>query len=272
MVPNFSSADTESSFGRLKSVQCTLLVAGCQSAGPSECWWKEADLVGEKTTLEKQAKVCRWKAVTANVLTFQPAVEKDAAGFFASADLSSRNVLLTWKSTLQVYRKDPAPHVRSAGTLWCQLLRTEATVALKLARFQTETYHHPAVRLEVVVHLFEVHCQLDSIVLHAPPAGQTSETKNQASLWWEHTHWQRTESGGGCQWSKSASSGGDLALVSPSKKKSSNKTWKSRQGTKHRIDFLCIAEAVQPQVHSCAPTDALLFGSGHFQDHRAQLW
>ena len=26
----------------------------------------------------------RWKVVTANVLTFQPAVEKEAAGFFAS--------------------------------------------------------------------------------------------------------------------------------------------------------------------------------------------
>ena len=25
----------------------------------------------------------------------------------------------------------------------------------------------------------------------------------------------------------------------------------------------------QPHVHSCAPTDAMMFGSGHFQDHRA---
>ena len=30
-----------------------------------------------------------------------------------------------------------------------------------------------------------------------------------------------------------------------------------------------IAEAVQPRIHSRAPTDAFLFGSGHFQDHRA---
>ena len=33
--------------------------------------------------------------------------------------------------------------------------------------------------------------------------------------------------------------------------------------------ILGIAEAVQPHVHSCAPTDAMMFGSGHFQDHRA---
>ena len=46
-------------------------------------------------------------------------------------------------------------------------------------------------------------------------------------------------------------------------------TWRSTQGNKHRIDFLGIAEAVQPHVHSCAPTDAMMFGSGHFQDHRA---
>ena len=95
-----------------KSAQCSLLVAGCQSAGPSECWWKEA---------EKQAKVYRWKAVTANVLTFQPAAP-------VAADLRSRSVLLTWKSTLQAYRKvgrDPAPHVRSVSAFWCRLLRTE---------------------------------------------------------------------------------------------------------------------------------------------------
>ena len=30
--------------------------------------------------------------------------------------------------------------------------------------------------------------------------------------------------------------------------------WRSTQGTKHRIDFCGIAEAVQPFVHSCAPT------------------
>ena len=46
-------------------------------------------------------------------------------------------------------------------------------------------------------------------------------------------------------------------------------TWRSTQGNKHRIDFLGIAEAVQPHVHSCAPTDVMMFGSGHFQDHRA---
>ena len=46
-------------------------------------------------------------------------------------------------------------------------------------------------------------------------------------------------------------------------------TWTSTQGNKHRIDFLGIAEAVQPHVHSCAPTNAMMFGSGHFQDHRA---
>ena len=38
-----------------------------------------------------------------------------------------------------------------------------------------------------VVRLSERHCQLDLIVLHAPTAGQTSESKNQASLWLEHT-------------------------------------------------------------------------------------
>ena len=36
------------------------------------------------TTCHKQAKVCTWKVVTANVLTFQPAVEQSATGFFAS--------------------------------------------------------------------------------------------------------------------------------------------------------------------------------------------
>ena len=46
-------------------------------------------------------------------------------------------------------------------------------------------------------------------------------------------------------------------------------TWRYTQGNKHRIDFVGIAEAVQPHVHSCAPTDAMMFGSGHFQDHRA---
>ena len=44
---NCSSADTESPFGSRKSAQCTLLVAGCQSAGPPERWWKDADSVGE---------------------------------------------------------------------------------------------------------------------------------------------------------------------------------------------------------------------------------
>ena len=42
-----------------------------------------------------------------------------------------------------------------------------------------------------------------------------------------------------------------------------------RKGNKHRIDFLGIAEAVQPHVHSCAPKGVMMFGSGHFQDHRA---
>ena len=37
----------------------------------------------------------------------------------------------------------------------------------------------------LVVRLSDKHCQLDLIVLHALPAGQTSETKNQASLWWD---------------------------------------------------------------------------------------
>ena len=46
-------------------------------------------------------------------------------------------------------------------------------------------------------------------------------------------------------------------------------TWRSTQGNKHRIDFLGIAEAVQPHVHFCAPTDVMMFGSGHFQEHRA---
>ena len=39
----------------------------------------------------------------------------------------------------------------------------------------------------LVVRLSERQCQLDLIVLHAPTSGQTSETKNQASLWWENT-------------------------------------------------------------------------------------
>ena len=49
-------------------------------------------------------------------------------------------------------------------------------------------------------------------------------------------------------------------------------TWKSTQENKHRIDFLGIADTVQPQVHTCAPTVALLLGSGHFQDHRRRCW
>ena len=68
------------------------------------------------------------------------------------------------------------------------------------------------------------------------------------------------------------SSGGGTTLVTPPQTKIQQQddwTWRSTQGNKHRIDFLGIAEAVQPHVHSCAPTDAMMFGSGHFQDHRA---
>ena len=38
-----------------------------------------------------------------------------------------------------------------------------------------------------MVRLSERQCQLDLVVLHAPPSSQTSETKHQASLWWENT-------------------------------------------------------------------------------------
>ena len=85
-----------------------------------------------ETTLEKKAEVSRWNAVTANVLTFQFAVEKVAAGFFRQWP---QNGVQIWKSTLQANRKvgrDPAPDVRSVGILWCQLLRTEATVSQRL--------------------------------------------------------------------------------------------------------------------------------------------
>ena len=48
-------------------------------------------------------------------------------------------------------------------------------------------------------------------------------------------------------------------------------TCNSTQGAKHRIDFVGIAEAAQPQVHSCAPTYSFLLGSEHFQDHFAVM-
>ena len=85
------------------------------------------------------------------------------------------------------------------------------------------------------------------------------------------TDWQRAESGGGCQWSRSASSCGDLALVAPTNKNTTTKRLDLEvyAGNQTSLDLLGIAEAVQPQIHSCAPTDAFLFGSGHFQDHRA---
>ena len=51
-------------------------------------------------------------------------------------------------------------------------------------------------------------------------------------------------------------------------------TWRSAQGNKHRFDFLGVAEAVQPHVHSCAPTDAMMFGSGkeNKNDDMHQAW
>ena len=101
----------------------------------------------------------------------------------------------------------------------------------------------------LVVRLSEKHCQLGLIVLYALPVGQTSEAQEPGfrvvgthapgvaccefdalfnlvcgfewQNWFQHvqTDWQRAESGGGCQWSRSVSSGGDLALVAPTNKK-----------------------------------------------------
>ena len=153
----------------------------------------------------------------------------------------------------------------------------------------------------LVVRLSEKHCQLDLIVLHAPTAGQTSESKNQASLWWEHTLQEllvlnllpfsllcvdangrvgsiTCRQIGSAQGQVEDVNGAGLRLLVESLhislpqtkiQQHNDWTWKSTQGTKHRIDFWGIADTVQPQVHSCAPTDALLLGSWHFQDHRA---
>ena len=83
--------------------------------------------------------------------------------------------------------------------------------------------------------------------------------------------WKRSESDGGCEWIWSSSFGGDPTLGSAANKiqQQDDWTWRSTQGNKHRIDFLGIAQAVQRHVHSCAPTDVMMFGCGHFQDHRA---
>ena len=130
-------------------------------------------------------------------------------------------------------------------------------------------------------------------VLHAPPSGQTSETKHQASLWWENTLQELIAlellpfsilcvdvNGriGNAQCRLEDVNGLGLRLLVealhlsfPQTKiqQQDDWTWRSTQGNKHRIDFLGIAEAVQPHVHSCAPTDAMMSGSGLFQDHRA---
>ena len=66
------------------SVPCWLQVASLpdpQNAGGRRQNRSEKT---NKTTMEKHAEVCRWKVVTASVLTFQPAVEKVAAGYRAS--------------------------------------------------------------------------------------------------------------------------------------------------------------------------------------------
>ena len=78
-------------------------------------------------------KACRWKAVAANVLTFQPVV--DAAGFFDSGrrlEFEKRiaDLKVDFAGMQEGWQRSSA--TRQVGTLWCQLLRTEATVALKL--------------------------------------------------------------------------------------------------------------------------------------------
>ena len=141
-----------------------------------------------------------------------------------------------------------------------------------------------------VVRLSEKQCQLDLIVLHALPAGQTPETKNQASLWWEHTlqellaldllpfsllcvdelatrrvRWKMSMEQVCVFWWRPCT-------CRSHKQKYSNKTIEPgslRKESNIALPFLGISEAVQLQIHACAPTDAFLFGSGHFQDHRA---
>ena len=254
-----------------------------------------------ETTPEKKAEVCRWKAVTANVLTFQPAEEKHAAGFFASGRR------LEFEKRIIQEGRQRSSATRQVGRYFV------VSAAADRGNCGPEAWIHrahvskpnPPITLlpdsrRLVVRLSEIDCQLDLIVLHAPPAGQTSETKNQASLWWEHTLQQllaldllpfsilcvhangkvgsnTCRQIGNAQTQVEDVNGAGLRLLlktlhmslpQTKSQQQNDWTWKSRQGTKRRIDFWGIAEAVQLQVHSCVPTNALLFGSGHFQDHR----
>ena len=268
-----------------------------------------------KHEVESECKLRRrrWKVVTANVLTFQPAIEKEAAGFFASGrrlEFEERIANLNVDFAGIQEGRQRSSVIRQVGRYFV------VSAAADRGHGGPEAWlHHKHVsnpkhiitllsdsrRRRLVVRLSERRCQLDLIVLHAPPSGQTSETKNQASLWWENTLQElialellpfsilcvdangRVGSNTCKQIGNAQSQIEDvngsglrllvetLHLLLPQTKiqQQDDWTWRSTQGNKHRIDFLGIAEAVQPQVHSCAPTDVMVFGSGHFQDHRA---
>ena len=258
-----------------------------------------------------EIKMRKWKVVTANVLTFQPAVEKGGC-----------RVLCQWPKTgfeecianLNVdFAGIQEGRQRSSVTRQVGRYFVVSTAADRGHGGPEAWVHHKHVSnpkhiitllsdsRRLVVRLSERQCQLDLMVLHAPPSGQTSETKHQASLWWANTLQELialellpfsilcVDANGGvgsntckqignaqCQMEDVNGFGlrllvETLHLSLPQTKiqQQDDWTWRSTQGNKHRIDFLGIAEAVQPHVHSCAPTDAMMFVSGHFQDHRA---
>ena len=88
------------------------------------------------------------------------------------------------------YRKvdrEPAQHVRLVAILLSAAAeRGNGGTEALIHRKHVSTPKHIIIMLSdsrrLVVRLPKKHCQLDLIVLHAPAAGQTSESKNQASL------------------------------------------------------------------------------------------
>ena len=137
----------------------------------------------------------KWKVVTANVLTFQPAIEKEAAGFFASGRrvefeecIANLNVdcagIQEARQRSGVTRQVGRYFVVSAAADRFHS-GPEAWVHHKHVLQPKTHYHSLSDSRRLVVRLSEWQCQLDLIVLHAPPSSQTSETKHQASLWWK---------------------------------------------------------------------------------------
>ena len=163
------------------------------------------------------------------------------------------------------------------------------------ARFQTETHHYSSVRLEEVggSSFREALSARSDSVARAPGCSNFGDQKPRSRncLLWICCPFSilcvdsngRVGSNtcrqiGNAQSQVEDVNGASLRLLvetlhlSLHEQKYSNKTIGPgilRTEPNIALTFSTLRKQCSPGIHSCAPTDAFLFGSGHFQDHRA---